>query len=52
VSTTIDPWLSGSQLDRGTLKQQSIWKRRVIDAVLVSIAVVSLTAMVLRLIGR
>jgi len=52
VRTTLDPWLSGSELDRGTLKQESIWKRRVIDAVLVSIAVISLTAMVLRLLDR
>ena len=42
----------GSQLVRGTVKQESIWKRRAIDAVLVSVAVISLTVLALRLFGR
>jgi len=51
VSATLDPLSSGSQLDRGTLKQ-AIWKRRAIDAVLIAVALISLTAMALRLLGR
>jgi hypothetical protein len=52
VSAKLDPLFSGSQVDRGTVKQGSIWKRRVIDLVLVSVAVISLTALALRLFGR
>ncbi|HTM35341.1 MAG TPA: hypothetical protein VL156_01220 [Terriglobales bacterium] len=52
MSTSLDPLLSRSQLDRGTLKQQSTWKRRAIDAVLVSVAVISLAAMAVRLLAR
>jgi hypothetical protein len=52
VSATLDPLSSGSRLDRGTLKQASIWKRRAIDAVLVAVALISLAAMALRLLGR
>ncbi len=52
MSAKLDPVFAGSQLHRGTVKQEAIWKQRVIDVVLVSVAVVSLTALALRLFGR
>jgi len=52
VSAKLDPLFVGSQFDRGTVKQQPTWKERAIDLVLVSVAVTSLTALVLRLFGR
>ena len=52
MSAKVNPLFAGSQLDRGTVKQEPVWKARVIDLVLVSIAVVSLTALALRLLGR
>ena len=52
MSAKLDPLFAGSQFDRGTVKQETIWKQRVIDVVLVSVAVVSLTALALRLLGR
>jgi len=52
VSAKLDPLFAGSQLDRGTVKQEPIWKERVIDVVLFSIALVSLTGLALRLLGR
>jgi hypothetical protein len=52
VSAKLAPLFVGSQLDRGAVKQEPIWKERFIDAVLVSVAVVSLTALALRLLGR
>ncbi|HET8824046.1 MAG TPA: hypothetical protein VFM77_02880 [Terriglobales bacterium] len=52
MSAKVDPLFAGSQFDRGTVKQEPIWKRRFIDAVLLSVAVLSLTALALRLFGR
>lgn len=52
MSAKLDPLFAGSQVERGAVKQEPIWKERVIDVVLVSVAVVSLTALVLRLTGR
>jgi len=52
VSTKLDPLSSGPQLGRGRVKPESTWKRRAIDAVLVSVAAISLTALALRLLGR
>jgi len=52
VSAKVNPLFAGSQLDRGTVKQQPIWKQWLIDAVLFSVALVSLTELALRLLGR
>ena len=52
MSAKLDPLFAGSQIDRGAVKQEPIWKKRVIDVVLVSVAIVSLTALALRLFGR
>ncbi len=52
VSAKIDPLCCGSQIVPGTAKPESIWKQRAIDAVLVSVAAISLTALAVRLFGR
>jgi hypothetical protein len=52
VSAKLDPLFVGSQLNRAAVKQEPMWKARVIDVVLVSVAIVSLTALALRLFGR
>jgi len=52
VSAKLDPLFAGSQFDRGTVKQESIWKKRFIDGALLSVAVISLAALALRLFGR
>jgi hypothetical protein len=52
VSAKLDPLFVSSQPEPGTVKQEPIWKRRIVDVVLVSVAAASLTALALRLFGR